>query len=160
MKARSEQAIILTAPEAAFVRQALVAASGIFAQAKAAGGPGLRALQDAALDVPAGQPGRLVILRPSAQADQRRRPVILRPPGRPGTDVSGPSIGDWIGGFFGSFVAALLSIPVAGALQVIIREIWQATAWPGPPDSEPPDSKPTAKQRSGTGIAIRYSADQ
>ena len=53
MKARSEQAIILTAQEAAFVRQALVAASGIFAQAKAAGGPGLRALQEAALDVPA-----------------------------------------------------------------------------------------------------------
>ena len=50
----------------------------------------------------------------------------------------GTSIGDWVGGFFGSFVAALLSIPVAGALQVIAREIWQATAWPGPPDSEPP----------------------
>ena len=50
----------------------------------------------------------------------------------------GTSIGDWVGGFFGSFVAALLSIPVAGALQVIARELWQATAWPGPPDSEPP----------------------
>jgi predicted PurR-regulated permease PerM len=50
----------------------------------------------------------------------------------------GTSIGDWIGGFFGSFVAALLSIPVAGALQVITRELWQATAWPGPADSEPP----------------------
>ena len=49
----------------------------------------------------------------------------------------GTSIGDWIGGFFGSFVAALPSIPVAGALQVITRELWQATAWPGPPDSEP-----------------------
>jgi hypothetical protein len=49
----------------------------------------------------------------------------------------GTSIGDWVGGFFGSFVAALLSIPVAGALQVITREIWQATAWPGPPHSEP-----------------------
>ena len=52
MKARSDQAVILTAEDAAFVRQALVAASGIFAQAKAAGGPGLRALQEAALDVP------------------------------------------------------------------------------------------------------------
>jgi predicted PurR-regulated permease PerM len=50
----------------------------------------------------------------------------------------GTSIGDWIGGFFGSFVAALLAIPVAGALQVITRELWQATAWPGPPDREPP----------------------
>ena len=52
MKARSDQAVILTAEDAAFVRQALVAASGIFAQAGAAGGPGLRALQEAALDVP------------------------------------------------------------------------------------------------------------
>src|SRR6266704_4427104 len=43
----------------------------------------------------------------------------------------GTSIGDWIGGFFGSFVAALLSIPVAGAPQVIARELWQATAWAG-----------------------------
>src|ERR1700753_385896 len=44
----------------------------------------------------------------------------------------GTSIGDWIGGFFGSFVAALLSIPAAGALQVIVRELWQATARPVP----------------------------
>jgi predicted PurR-regulated permease PerM len=50
----------------------------------------------------------------------------------------GTSIGDWVGGFFGSFVAALLSIPVAGALQVITRELWQATTWAGPPGSEPP----------------------
>ena len=42
----------------------------------------------------------------------------------------GTSIGDWVGGFFGSFVAALLSIPVAGALQVIARELWQASARP------------------------------
>ena len=40
----------------------------------------------------------------------------------------GTSIGDWVGGFFGSFVAALLSIPVAGALQVITRELWRASA--------------------------------
>ena len=49
----------------------------------------------------------------------------------------GTSIGDWVGGFFGSFVAALLSIPVAGALQVIVRELWQTYALPGPPDGEP-----------------------
>ena len=42
----------------------------------------------------------------------------------------GTSIGDWVGGFFGSFVAALLSIPVAGALQVITRELWRASAQP------------------------------
>jgi predicted PurR-regulated permease PerM len=39
----------------------------------------------------------------------------------------GTSIGDWVGGLFGGFVAALLSIPCAAALQVIVREIWQAT---------------------------------
>ena len=42
----------------------------------------------------------------------------------------GTSIGDWVGGFFGSFVGALLAIPAAGALQVITREIWRATARP------------------------------
>jgi hypothetical protein len=47
-------------------------------------------------------------------------------------------------------VAALLSIPVAGALQVITRELWQATAWPRPPDSEPPLEPPVEP-----GLAIR-----
>jgi predicted PurR-regulated permease PerM len=40
----------------------------------------------------------------------------------------GASIGSWIGGIFGAFVAALLSIPAAGAIQVLVREIWQSTA--------------------------------
>jgi predicted PurR-regulated permease PerM len=44
----------------------------------------------------------------------------------------GSSIGDWLGGLFGGFVAALLSIPCAAALQVIARELWQATAPGGP----------------------------
>jgi predicted PurR-regulated permease PerM len=39
----------------------------------------------------------------------------------------GASIGSWIGGIFGAFVAALLAIPAAGALQVIAREVWQVT---------------------------------
>lgn len=47
---REDKAIILTAEEAAFVRQALCASSGIFARAERAGGPGLRALRAAALD--------------------------------------------------------------------------------------------------------------
>ncbi len=42
----------------------------------------------------------------------------------------GASIGDWIGGVFGAFVAALLAIPVAGALQVVVREVWRSTAVP------------------------------
>ncbi len=37
-------------------------------------------------------------------------------------------LGSWVGGFFGGFVAALLAIPVAGALHVIVREVWQSTA--------------------------------
>jgi predicted PurR-regulated permease PerM len=40
----------------------------------------------------------------------------------------GTSLGDWAGGTFGGFVAALISIPCAAALQVIIREIWRSTA--------------------------------
>jgi len=40
----------------------------------------------------------------------------------------GASLGTLIGGIFGGFVAALLAIPTAGALQVLVKEIWQATA--------------------------------
>jgi predicted PurR-regulated permease PerM len=40
------------------------------------------------------------------------------------------SVGDWVGGLFGGFVAALLAIPVAGAFQVIVREVWRLTAPP------------------------------
>jgi predicted PurR-regulated permease PerM len=46
----------------------------------------------------------------------------------------GASIGDWVGGFFGSFVAALIAIPAAGALQIVARELWQATGPGGPLD--------------------------
>jgi predicted PurR-regulated permease PerM len=45
----------------------------------------------------------------------------------------GASIGSWVGGLFGGFVAALLSIPAAGALQVIVREAWRLS---GPPPRE------------------------
>ena len=47
-------AVVLSARDAAFIRQALLAAADVFAQAQAAGGPGLKALQEAALDVPHG----------------------------------------------------------------------------------------------------------
>ncbi len=40
----------------------------------------------------------------------------------------GADIGSWVGGLFGGFVAALLAIPIAGAIQVITREVWIATA--------------------------------
>jgi predicted PurR-regulated permease PerM len=57
----------------------------------------------------------------------------------------GASIGSWIGGIFGAFVAALIAIPAAGAIQVLVREVWQSTA-PEPPgkpaNSAPADSAP------------------
>jgi predicted PurR-regulated permease PerM len=40
----------------------------------------------------------------------------------------GANVGDLVGGFFGGFVGTLLAIPVAGSIQVLVREIWQATA--------------------------------
>ncbi len=49
----------------------------------------------------------------------------------------GASLGSLVGGLFGGFVAALLAIPAAGALQVMVKEIWQATAQPPPQEPEP-----------------------
>jgi predicted PurR-regulated permease PerM len=43
----------------------------------------------------------------------------------------GADIGIWIGGLFGGFAAALLAIPVAGAVQIVGREVWNVTG-PGP----------------------------
>ena len=48
------------------------------------------------------------------------------------------SIGSWIGGLFGGFVAALLAIPTAGAGQVIVTELWRETAPPAPTDPPGP----------------------
>jgi predicted PurR-regulated permease PerM len=48
------------------------------------------------------------------------------------------SIGSLIGGLFGGFVAALLAIPAAGALQVLVRELWRVTD-PRTPPAPPPD---------------------
>lgn len=59
----------------------------------------------------------------------------------------GASVGDWIGGIFGGFVFALLAIPAAGAIQVIIREVWQSTA-PAPAHPEPPGADPPGPGRA------------
>jgi predicted PurR-regulated permease PerM len=40
----------------------------------------------------------------------------------------GADVGNWLGGFFGGFVAVLLAVPIAGSLQVVIAEVWKATA--------------------------------
>ena len=53
----------------------------------------------------------------------------------------GASLGSLVDGLFGGFVAALLAIPLAGALQVLVKEIWQATATP-PTDQEDPVNPP------------------
>jgi predicted PurR-regulated permease PerM len=54
----------------------------------------------------------------------------------------GASIGSLIGGIFGGFVAALLAIPTAGALQVLVRELWRATD---------PSNAPAPGPQDGTG---------
>ncbi len=61
----------------------------------------------------------------------------------------GASLGSLIGGLFGGFVAALLAIPIAGALQVLVREAWQATAAPragGSGAAEPLAAEPRAAE--------------
>jgi len=50
----------------------------------------------------------------------------------------GASLGSWLGGTAGAFVAALIAIPTAGALQVVTRELWRATA-PQPQPSALPE---------------------
>ncbi|HXQ61009.1 MAG TPA: AI-2E family transporter [Acidimicrobiales bacterium] len=40
----------------------------------------------------------------------------------------GANVGALVGGFFGGFVGTLLAIPLAGAIQVIVRELWQSTS--------------------------------
>jgi predicted PurR-regulated permease PerM len=40
----------------------------------------------------------------------------------------GAEIGNLVGGIFGGFVGTLLAIPVAGSIQVVVRELWRATA--------------------------------
>ena len=62
----------------------------------------------------------------------------------------GASIGSWIGGTFGAFVAALLAIPAAGAIQVIVREVWQDTA---PEDTAPEDPAGTPSADAAAAIS-------
>ena len=69
----------------------------------------------------------------------------------------GASIGSLIGGIFGGFVAALLAIPTAGALQVLVKEVWQATAPDQPQESPAPAAEPAtcgSRPRSASGGAV------
>ena len=65
----------------------------------------------------------------------------------------GASLGSLVDGLFGGFVAALLSIPAAGALQVLVREFWRATA--GTPAQVPEDEDSVARQ----GVLFPVTAD-
>jgi predicted PurR-regulated permease PerM len=56
--------------------------------------------------------------------------------------LAGASLGSQIGGLPGGFVAALLAIPTAGALQVLVKEAWQATAPDQPQQSPAPAAEP------------------
>jgi len=67
------------------------------------------------------------------------------------------SIGSWIGGLFGGFVAALLAIPAAGAGQVICSELWRDTAPPAP-SAGPPGPGDGAVASAGAGTAAGRSA--
>ena len=68
----------------------------------------------------------------------------------------GASIGNLIGGLFGGFVAALLAIPTAGALQVLVKEAWQATAPDEPRETPAPAAEPADE---GTGSAASVLAE-
>ena len=59
----------------------------------------------------------------------------------------GADLGNWLGGTFATFVAALLAIPAAGVVQVVAREIWSATS-PEQPQAEggtAPSDKPSGQ---------------
>jgi predicted PurR-regulated permease PerM len=64
------------------------------------------------------------------------------------------SIGSWIGGLFGGFVAALLAIPAAGAVQVIVAEIWRDTAPPGEGQPPAPDAATAAAGAPHTAAGV------
>jgi predicted PurR-regulated permease PerM len=65
------------------------------------------------------------------------------------------SIGSWIGGLFGGFVAALLAIPAAGAFQVIVAELWRVTE-PSGQDAVP--SLDTAPAEARAAVPVQPSA--
>ena len=68
----------------------------------------------------------------------------------------GASLGSWIGGFFGGFVAALLAIPTAGAIQVIVKAIWRSTA-PAPADpgaAQPGDLRASTPGPAGPAMPV------
>ena len=60
----------------------------------------------------------------------------------------GADIGNWLGGLFGGFVAVLLAVPIAASLQVVIVEIWRATASTPPVEGEQSPKRVSPKTES------------
>ncbi len=48
----------------------------------------------------------------------------------------GADVGNWLGGPFGGLVAVFLAVPIAASLQIVIVEIWWATARDGTVESD------------------------
>ena len=48
----------------------------------------------------------------------------------------GADLGNWLGGIFGAFTAALLAIPVAGMAQIVVKDLWHATSGQAGPTPE------------------------
>ncbi len=64
----------------------------------------------------------------------------------------GASVGDLIAGFFGGFVGTLIAIPLAGSIQVVVREAWHATApEPALPEAVKPVTNPPPVPHSPVG---------
>lgn len=66
----------------------------------------------------------------------------------------GAELGDLVGGVLGGFVGTLLAIPSAGAIQVIVREVWRHTSPGGPSTSSlagGPGPTPGPAAAAGTG---------
>ena len=62
-------------------------------------------------------------------------------------------VGASLGNLIGGFVAALLAIPTAGALQVLVKEVWQATAPDQPQETPAPAAGPADECSGGKGGA-------
>jgi predicted PurR-regulated permease PerM len=67
------------------------------------------------------------------------------------------SLGDWVGGLFGGFVAALLAIPAAGAFQVITREAWRLTA---PPSEAQAEERAVIEESDGAAEEAKQVAEE
>jgi predicted PurR-regulated permease PerM len=69
----------------------------------------------------------------------------------------GANLGGLLGGFFGGFVAVLFAIPVAGAIQVIVREVWTST---DPASARGRPRPVVAVPQGGNGQSLEHSADR